>query len=201
MDMQLLVATNNAHKVKEIGGILAEFSLPLLTPAEIGGLPELPETGTTFADNAAEKALAAAQFAQARGLAEVWAFADDSGLEVAALGGAPGVYSARYAPTDPERIARLLRALDGTPDRRARFVCVIALADADRLLASFRGEVCGTIAGAARGVGGFGYDPVFIPDGYDRTFAELGPAVKDRISHRARALQGFREHLARMPRR
>ena len=198
--MHLLVATNNAHKVKEIRGILAEFSLPLLTPAELGGLPELPETGATFADNAAEKALAAAKFAQGRGRTEVWAFADDSGLEVAALGGAPGVYSARYAPTDPERIARLLAAMEGNPDRRARFVCVIALADPDRLLASFRGEVRGTIADAPHGASGFGYDPVFIPDGHDRTFAELGPAVKDRISHRARALQAFREYLASAPR-
>ena len=197
--MHLLVATNNAHKVKEIRGILAEFSLPLLTPAELGGLPELPETGATFADNAAEKALAAAKFAQGRGRTEVWAFADDSGLEVAALGGAPGVYSARYAPTDPERIARLLAAMEGNPDRRARFVCVIALADPDRLLASFRGEVRGTIADAPHGASGFGYDPVFIPDGHDRTFAELGPAVKDRISHRARALQAFREYLASAP--
>jgi XTP/dITP diphosphohydrolase len=193
--MHLLVATNNDHKVKEIRGILAEFSLPLLTPAEIGGLPELPETGSTFADNAAEKALAAAKFAAGRGRIDVWAFADDSGLEVAALGGAPGVYSARYAPTDPERIARLLAALGNHADRRARFVCVIALADADRLLASFRGEVCGTIADAPHGAGGFGYDPIFVPDGYDRTFAELGSAIKDRISHRARALQAFREYL------
>jgi XTP/dITP diphosphohydrolase len=194
--MRLLIATNNAHKVKEIRAILAPFGLPLLTPADIGGLPELPETGATFAENAAQKAMAAAAIAAGRGLADILAFADDSGIEVAALGHAPGVHSARYAPTDAERISRLLGALGDHPDRCARFVCVIALASPDRLVATFPGEVRGTIADGARGVGGFGYDPIFIPEGHGQTFAELGAEIKDTISHRARALDAFRRFLA-----
>jgi len=193
--MRLLIATNNAHKAKEIQAILAPFGLPLLTPADIGGLPELPETGATFAENAAQKALAAAAIAAGRGLTDILTFADDSGIEVASLGNAPGVHSARYAPTDAARISRLLEALGDHPDRHARFVCVIALASSDRLVASFPGEVRGTIADGPRGIGGFGYDPIFIPEGHARTFAELGAGIKDTISHRARALDAFRRFL------
>jgi XTP/dITP diphosphohydrolase len=193
--MRLLVATNNAHKLGEIRAILAGLPIPLLAPMDLGGLPDQPETGATFAENAAQKAVAAAKFAAGKGLADVCAVADDSGLEVAALGQAPGIYSARYAKTDPERIARVLRELGDNPDRRARFVCVIALAAADRLLASFRGEAVGTLLAAPRGKSGFGYDPIFVPDGYLQTFAELGSAIKDRISHRARALSALRDYL------
>jgi len=193
--MQLLAATNNPHKLKEFRAILADLDLALLTPAELPGFPELPETGATFADNAAEKALAAAQFAARRGVGEVWALTDDSGLEVTALGGAPGVHSARYAATDQERIARVLRELGRHHDRSAKFVCVIAVAEAGRLIGSFRGEVAGRLTAVPRGSSGFGYDPIFVPEGYAKTFAELGPAVKDRISHRAKALAAFREFL------
>lgn len=193
--MLLLVATNNAHKLVEIRSILAGLHVPLLDPAGLGGLPDLPETGATFEENAAQKAQAAAKFANGKGV-DVCAMADDSGLEVAALNQAPGIYSARYAPTDRERIARVLRELGDKPDRRARFVCVIALAMPGRLLATFRGEAVGHLITAPRGQNGFGYDPIFVPDGHDLTFAELGSDVKDRISHRARALAALRAHLA-----
>lgn len=194
--MQLLAATNNAHKLAEIRAILADLDQPLLTPADLSGFPDLPETGASFADNATEKALAAANFAASRTLGETWALADDSGLEVTALNGAPGIYSARYASSDQERIARLLRELGRHHDRSAKFVCVIAIAAANRVIACFRGEVTGRITAVPRGTSGFGYDPVFVPDGHSQTFAELGPAVKDRISHRAHALAACREFLA-----
>ena len=119
------------------------------------------------------------------------AFADDSGLVVEALDGAPGIYSARYAgegATSAQRIAKLLDAMKGKTDRRAKFVCAIAIAYRGDDVALFRGEVCGTIADAPRGTNGFGYDPVFIPDGYDKTFGELPSEVKDSISHRAAAM-------------
>ena len=115
------------------------------------------------------------------------AFADDSGLEVEALDGAPGIYSARYA-TDAQRIAKLLDAMKGKTNRKARFVCVIAIAYRGDDVALFRGEVHGTIAEAPRGSNGFGYDPVFIPGGYDKTFGELPSDVKEAISHRANAI-------------
>ena len=124
--------------------------------------------------------------------------ADDSGLEVHYLGGAPGVYSARYAgenATDEENVAKLLAALRNTPEREAQFRCVLALAEAGNTIAIFEGIVHGRIALSQAGSGGFGYDPVFVPDGYDRTFAELGPEVKNALSHRARAAAQLRDYL------
>ena len=186
--LQILAATTNKHKIQEFQAMLDATvdagRVAILSPDTIPGFPELVENGATFEENARLKAGQAARYADRA------AFADDSGLEVAALNGAPGVYSARYAgdgATDARRIEKLLKELEGKTDRRARFVCVIALAYRGDIVETFRGEVTGTIAPEPRGTEGFGYDPIFIPDGYDRTFGELGEEVKSKLSHRARA--------------
>src|SRR5688572_27360800 len=185
---ELLVATNNAGKVRELSQLLAGLPLRLRLLSEFDGVPEAEETGSTFAENATLKAL---HYSALTGLLTL---SDDSGLAVDALGGAPGVYSARYAgarATYEERMARLLGEIEaaGADDRRARFVCVIAVADPSACaLETFEGVCEGRIARAPRGSGGFGYDPVFIPDGHDQTFGELPEEVKHSISHRARAL-------------
>jgi XTP/dITP diphosphohydrolase len=186
----LLVATRNQHKLREIRTILgARFEV-----ADLSILPtmdEVEETGTSFEENADLKAVAASQ------LFEGWVIADDSGLEVDALGGSPGVYSARFAgetASDSENNALLLKNLKEVPEqeRRARFRCVIVLARVGRKLAVFSGVVEGLIASSPRGREGFGYDPLFIPDGFSETFGELPVATKNRLSHRARALNQLR---------
>jgi XTP/dITP diphosphohydrolase len=186
----LLVSTRNQHKLREIRTILgARFEV-----ADLSILPtmhEVEETGTSFEENGDLKAVAASQ------LFEGWVIADDSGLEVDALGGSPGVYSARYAgetASDSENNALLLKNLKEIPEqeRRARFRCVIVLARAGRKLAAFSGVVEGLIASSPRGREGFGYDPLFIPDGFSETFGELPVATKNRLSHRARALNQLR---------
>ena len=185
MGSQVLAATQNAHKLAELRAILAPLGVRVLTPADIGGIPDVPEEGATFAANAIAKART---IAAATGLP---ACADDSGLEVAALGGEPGVYSARYAgpgATDAQRIAKLLARLAPSADRSARFVCVIAVATPAELVGTATGEVRGHLLAAPRGARGFGYDPVFVPDGETRSFAEMAPAEKDALSHRGRAL-------------
>ena len=123
------------------------------------------------------------------------AFADDSGLEVAALDGRPGIHSSRYAASDPERIAKLLGELKGVADRRARFVCVIAIAVNGEVIETFEGEVRGRIIDEPRGANGFGYDPIFVPDGSEKTFAELSQEEKNRISHRAAAFRKAAEFV------
>ncbi|HEX8137949.1 MAG TPA: RdgB/HAM1 family non-canonical purine NTP pyrophosphatase [Pyrinomonadaceae bacterium] len=189
MPHELLIATRNMGKVREVQSLLGALSLRLRSLAEFPETSEVEETGATFAENAAIKARA---YAAQTGC---WTLADDSGLEVEALNGAPGVYSARYGgpeATDAERIELLLEALSrsGDASRRARFVCVIAVADhSSNLLELFTGTCEGRIAHEARGTGGFGYDPVFVPTGYEQSFGELPPEVKQQISHRARALQ------------
>lgn len=186
----LLVSTRNPHKLREIRTILGD-------PFEVSDLSILPtmheveETGTSFEENAELKAVAASQ------LFEGWVIADDSGLEVDALGGAPGIYSARYAgdaASDSENNTLLLKNLKKVPEqeRRARFRCVIVLARAGRKLAAFSGIVEGLIASCVRGVEGFGYDPLFMPDGFSQTFGELPVATKNRLSHRGRALNQLR---------
>jgi XTP/dITP diphosphohydrolase len=186
----LLVSTRNPHKLREIRTILgARFEV-----SDLSVLPtmhEVGETGTSFEANAELKALAASQ------LFDGWVIADDSGLEVDALGGAPGVYSARYAgksANDSENNALLLTNLEQVPeqDRGARFRCVIVLARAGRKLAAFSGVVEGLVASSARGAKGFGYDPLFMPHGFSQTFAELPVATKNRLSHRAHALKQLR---------
>ncbi len=192
---RILVATRNPHKTREFAQILG----PACELSDLSTAPDVPmveETGRTFEENAILKAVAASC---AVGDLVV---ADDSGLEVAALGGAPGVYSARYAgegAKDEENVIKLLSELAvgkllGT-GRGARFCCALALACQGELIAVFHGEVAGMIAEQPRGNRGFGYDPVFIPVGFDQTFAELGDEVKNQISHRAMAIRKLREAL------
>jgi XTP/dITP diphosphohydrolase len=176
----LIVATGNPGKLKELQDLLSDSGWELrLKPETL----DVEETGTTFAENAGLKASQVAQATQQ------WAIADDSGLEVEALGGAPGVYSARYGQTDGDRIARLLHELEDTQQRTARFVCVIAVARPDGTIAlQAEGSCSGRILTAPRGAGGFGYDPVFYVPEQDLTFAEMSPEKKRLVSHRGRAL-------------
>jgi len=181
---RLLFATNNLNKLKEIQSLLGE-TITLLSLEEAGIREELPETQDTLEGNALQKAHRAFE------LCGIPCFADDTGLEVFALGGRPGVYSARYAgeQKDPEaNMEKLLGELQDKPDRRARFRTVIALVDG-RQEVLFEGSVEGTVTAEKRGRKGFGYDPVFLPGESERTFAEMEMAEKNRFSHRARAIQ------------
>ncbi len=186
----LLLATRNAHKTAEVRAILGS-SWTVTDLSLHPDWPEVEETGDTFSANAALKALAASTRAP-----DAWVLADDSGLEVDALGGAPGVLSARYAgpgADDARNRAKLLAALAEAgameaSQRRARFRCVLALARGARLAGEFAGAVEGTITLAEEGAGGFGYDPLFQPDGFAGTFGTLPAETKNRLSHRARAL-------------
>jgi XTP/dITP diphosphohydrolase len=186
---RLVVSTRNAHKVGEIREILgADFEV--LDLSAISGVGEVEETGVTFEENATLKALAVS------GNFDGWVIADDSGLEVDALGGAPGVWSARFSgpgATDASNRALLLEKLEGVrgKQRSARFRCVIVLARAGRKIAAFSGSVEGVIINQEKGSGGFGYDPLFVPEGHCETFAQLGAEVKNALSHRARALEGL----------
>jgi XTP/dITP diphosphohydrolase len=194
--MQLIVATRNAHKTREIQRILG----PAFTVTDLSSHPEIPEireNGKSFGENAILKAVGASRHLP--GLI----VADDSGLEVDALGGAPGIFSARYAgknATDKRNIDKLLDELAriGAEEthRSARFRCVIAVAQQRKLLGTFEGIVEGTIVERARGLHGFGYDPIFVPRGFEKTFAELPAEVKDTISHRAKAIRGLAAKLA-----
>jgi len=186
MTNEIVAATGNKHKIAEFQAILAPQGLQVLSAKDVGGLPEVVEDGETFRDNAVKKALAGA-----RALGRT-VLADDSGLEVVALHGAPGVYSARYAGeggNDGRNLSKLLREMTDITDRRARFVAVIAVATPEGLVGTAEGEVRGIIATAPRGQGGFGYDPVFVPEGEVETFAELPAAVKNAMSHRGNALK------------
>ncbi len=193
---KLLLATNNAHKVGEYRQLLAGIPYEVVTPADIGLDLDVDESGDTYADNAARKAVA---FARASGLLSL---ADDSGLEVCALGGEPGVRSSRFAgagASDADRIARVLDRLHEIPnaDRAARFVCVIAVAQPSGEVDLVEGECRGEIAGAPRGRHGFGYDPVFFIPELGVVMAELPPEEKHRVSHRGRAAAKAREVLAK----
>jgi XTP/dITP diphosphohydrolase len=191
---QLLLATRNSHKTREFSEILGRD----FVVRDLSGEPEAPaieETGTTFAENAILKAVGISkQFPEL-------VVADDSGLEVDALGGAPGVYSARYAgpnATDAENIARLLSEIGKSPQGRsftARFRCVLAIARKGKVLNTIEGVIEGTIVDAPRGKSGFGYDPIFRPAGLTETFAELSSETKNEISHRAVAIRGLRSLL------
>lgn len=184
---QAVLASHNAGKVKEFQGWLQPWIGELLPlPATI----EIAETADSFVGNACLKATTAA-----KELGK-WAIADDSGLAVHALKGAPGIYSARYGATDAERIERLLREMAGVSDRAAEFICVIALARPDGTIAvTTEGRCAGEILTAPRGQGGFGYDPIFWVPSQQRTFAEMSPTEKQQISHRGQALQRLREYL------
>jgi XTP/dITP diphosphohydrolase len=192
--MRLLVATNNPGKIREYDDLLAGLQLDLCGLAEVGLDTDVEETGQTFAENALLKALAYSRASR------LLTLADDSGLEVMALGGAPGVYSARYAgkgASDADRYRKLLAALEGVPweKRAARFRCVIALAWPDGRVETFEGQCDGVIAFEPRGTNGFGFDPVFYMPEHGCTMAELPTEVKNRVSHRARAAALARERL------
>lgn len=183
----LIVATGNPGKLKEMQAHLTGLDWDLtLKPDDL----DVEETGNTFAENACLKA---SEVAKATGH---WAIADDSGLEVAALNGAPGVYSARYGSNDTERIGRLLRELSSKQDRSAQFVCVIALAKPDgTIVLQAEGTCPGEILHAPQGQGGFGYDPIFYVPDQQMTFAEMPPDLKRTVSHRARAFQALLPQL------
>lgn len=208
--MKIVFATNNEHKLSEIRAILGP-SFEVVSLADIGCHEDIPETGQTLEENALMKA----EYIYNK--YHLSCFADDTGLEVEALHGAPGVYSARYAATAPAgfpagpshdseaNMARLLRELANNNNRKARFRTVIALIEKKdvcpcgctsvKLVHKFEGIVNGEITREKSGAEGFGYDPIFRPDGYDKTFAELGADIKNQISHRARATQKLAEYL------
>jgi XTP/dITP diphosphohydrolase len=180
---RLLVATGSAHKLIELQRLFGDLPIDLVTLRDVGITDEAPEDGATFEENALQKAR---WYAEA---SSEWTLADDSGLEVAALNGAPGVYTRRYAgpdATDQQNYEKLLTETAGVADRSARFVCTMALIDpVNGSERTFRGECPGTLTTAPRGEFGFGYDPIFEVDG--RTMAERAPAEKDALSHRGRA--------------
>jgi XTP/dITP diphosphohydrolase len=194
---RIAVASHNAHKIREIAQICSDWPVAWMTiqSQDPVAIPDVEETGQTYLDNARLKAVATADATRAPALA------DDSGIEVDALGGKPGPRSARFAgedATDEQNLAALMQALRGIPvaGRSARYRCVAVLAYPDGSEVDAEGVCEGTLLAKRKGTGGFGYDPIFVPAGWDRTMAELTPEEKDRISHRGRALRALREHLA-----
>lgn len=192
--MKLVFATNNKHKLDEVRKITAQHNIEVVSLADIHCHDEIPETADTLEGNALQKA----QYIQDKfGLD---CFADDTGLEVEALDNAPGVYSARYAGSGHDSEAnmqKLLQEMEGKTNRKARFRTVIALIIGDKQYC-FSGIVNGTITTEKKGENGFGYDPIFIPEGYEQTFAELGDFVKNKISHRAKAVEQLNHFLANL---
>ncbi len=189
--MKLVVATHNPHKAKEISAILKEQDYEILSLKDFPDAPVVIEDGNTFEENSVKKA---SIIAQHTGLLTL---ADDSGLEVDALGGKPGIRSARFAATDKKRIRKLLLLLQNVPEhkRTARFKCAMALSNPKGQAKVVVGICEGNITFEPRGKTGFGYDPIFLAPGYGKTFAELGPEIKNRISHRAIALQKVKNIL------
>lgn len=192
--MKLVFATNNKHKLDEVRKITSHHPVEIVSLAEINCFDDIPETADTLEGNALQKA----HYIQEKfGLN---CFADDTGLEVEALNNAPGVYSARYAGPGHDSEANmktLLHEMEGKENRKARFRTVIALVWNGKTY-TFEGIVNGTITTAKRGENGFGYDPIFIPEGYDQTFAELGDNIKNQISHRAKAVEKLDEFLTQL---
>lgn len=192
--MKLVFATNNKHKLDEVRKITSHHPVEIVSLAEITCFDDIPETADTLEGNALQKA----HYIQEKfGLN---CFADDTGLEVEALNNAPGVYSARYAGPGHDSEAnmkKLLHEMEGKENRKARFRTVIALVWNGKTY-TFEGIVNGTITTAKRGENGFGYDPIFIPEGYDKTFAELGDNIKNQISHRAKAVEKLDEFLTQL---
>mgnify|MGYP005842735931 CR=1 FL=1 len=186
---KVVLATGNAGKVRELASLLSDFGLDIVAQTDLG-VDSAEETGLTFIENAILKARHAAQ------ITGLPAIADDSGLCVDALGGAPGIRSARYCEgTDADRNAFLLKNMEDKEDRACRFVCAIACVLADGETVTVRGECEGELLHENHGAGGFGYDPLFYVPEYECTFGELAPEVKNRISHRARALGRLRDVL------
>jgi XTP/dITP diphosphohydrolase len=190
----LVVGSHNEAKVAEIRAILEDVEVEVVGVSEAGELGELDEPYETFSENACAKAL---QVSDASGLA---ALADDSGLEVDALGGRPGVFSSRYGRDDGERVSKLLDELAGVPDeqRSARFVCVIALAYRGKVLGMWEGQCEGMISRECRGSNGFGYDPVFYYPEHGCTLAEMSAKDKNEISHRGRALRALKNDIGKL---
>lgn len=185
--MKIVLASSNPHKVKEINEIAGDCGIEFVLPE---GNFDPDETGATFAENSLIKAT------EAWKLSNGWSLADDSGLCIDALGGKPGIYSARYAETPQKRIERVLKELDGVGNRRAHFICSMTLINPKGEIAFACEGICeGQIIKEAKGTNGFGYDPIFLPDGYDKTIAELPEDEKNRISHRSRALKQVIEYL------
>lgn len=192
---ELLIATHNTGKLREFTDLLKALPIELKSLNNFANVIEIAETGSTFAENAELKASGYAK------QIDMWTISDDSGLEVGALNGAPGVFSARFAgenATIQQRIEKLLNKLKGSKenDRKARFVCVVSLADPNGEIVQSETAICkGVIAREFRGTNGMGYDSIFIPDGYQQTFGELPDAVKRQISHRALASHKIVEFL------
>lgn len=187
----LVIATRNAHKSREIREMIGD-RYEVRDANDFPGLPEVEETGSSFLENATLKALAISR------LLPGLVLSDDSGLEVDALNGAPGVWSSSFGGEEGNHAknnARLMAEMAGQQERTARFRCTMVLAEGGVVLADFSGTVEGTILSEAHGAGGFGYDPLFAPEGHERSFAELGPEVKNAMSHRGRALALVREWL------
>lgn len=194
--MKIVLASRNEKKLEELKRILKDLEIEILSLKDFPSLQEVIEDGLTFEENALKKARYVSM------MTGLPALADDSGLEVEALGGAPGVFSARYAgenATDEENIDKLLSALRNVPfsERKARFVCCIALVYPNGEEYIFKGEIKGFISETPRGHQGFGYDPIFQPEGHNRTFAEMSQQEKDAISHRSKALKKFKDFLMR----
>ena len=192
----LIFATGNLHKVEELEQLFEGCDVKIASAEVCGGMPEVDENGSTFAENAYIKAKALYELAPDG----AWVMADDSGLEVDCLNGAPGIYSARYAGSnanDKDNAAKLLKALKELPvaSRSARFKCVLCVIDSQGAVAYYEGTCEGSISAEPNGDHGFGYDPVFIPDGYAESLAQLGSKLKNRISHRARAVESMRRKL------
>jgi XTP/dITP diphosphohydrolase len=189
----LVVATRNVYKFNEISELLQDLDYNLMYLNDFESIMDIEENGSSFQDNAIKKA------EEVYGSLKIMTLADDSGIEVDALNGAPGIYSARYAgdnATDEKNNALLLKNLENVDDekRTAQYVCVLALADENEMK-TFSAVCKGKIIREMKGTNGFGYDPMFIPVGYDKTFGELDPSVKMQISHRALALMQLREYL------
>ncbi|HKS15999.1 MAG TPA: XTP/dITP diphosphatase [Planctomycetota bacterium] len=196
MSREIVIASRNRGKIAEILQIFADLPFRMHSLADFPDAPEVEETGSTFAENARLKAVSAARHSK------LWALADDSGLEVDALGGKPGIHSARYSGSNDEKNnEKVLRELEDTPDakRSARFRAAMVLADAEgKILAESEGAVEGLIARELRGSAGFGYDPLFLLPEFGQTMAQLGLEIKNRISHRAEALRRLRERMVEL---
>jgi XTP/dITP diphosphohydrolase len=190
--MEIVLATRNKKKIEEIKRITEGMAVSIFTLDDFPGCPEVKEDGVTFEENAVKKAVSVAQCTAKPALA------DDSGLEVYSLNNAPGTLSARYAGNvvdDRTNIEKLLNDMQFRQERRARFVCCIALAFPDGAINTFYGYIEGTIGTEPRGFNGFGYDPIFYPEGYTRTFAEMSDQEKDSISHRGKALERLKHFI------
>ncbi|MFH1449010.1 MAG: XTP/dITP diphosphatase [bacterium] len=194
MIKEIVLASKNQGKLKELREMVSDSKIKILSLDDFPEIPEIIEDGKTFKENAFKKASQVANYT------DKIALSDDSGLEVFALGGSPGVESARFAKNDQERIEKLLKIMEGEKDRRAKFCCVIAVAKPKGEVKAVEGEIKGFISERPQGFYGFGYDPIFIPDGYYQTFAEMTAKEKNKISHRAKALAKAKEVLREMQR-